>query len=352
LFQILNKTAFQASLGLFTDQYGADKVVVAIKGTFTMPKDSVVKIKLADEQLPVLYCDEYFGEPKTSSIKYPADMVLGKVGTDIGLVGHAYSNNGALIKQIPVSITVGELQKNILVVGDRHWEENKLMPGFSISEPAFFTKMPLLFERAFGGYDQSHKNEKDHRWNRENPIGTGFRINKDAVANHLLPNLEDPKNLISHWNDKPPVMGFGFIDSSWEPRIKYAGTYDKDWQKNQSPLLPIDFKIDFFNSASAGLRSQQFVCGGEDVRLENVSQRGLLHFKLPQINIRCTSHIGDTHNTEDAQLWTLLFEPDEERFYLVWGKSFPIGKQLTKMKSVKVEIEGESIVDPENWTSE
>ena len=347
MLQLLNKTAFETGVGLFTDPEGRDTVTIVVKGTFKIPKDPDREIELTEEQLPVLSIDEYYGKPGKSSVKYPMDIVLGKAATDAGLVGTAYSQDDTPVPQLPVSLRIGDLQKSILVIGNRYWKKNMLFPGFSISEPEPFTKMPVMYERAFGGIDESHEEKEKHGWHRENPIGTGFRINRHAVENHPLPNLEDPENLISQWKEKPAVMGYGFVDSSWEPRIHYAGTYDEAWQKNQSPLLPKDFKIDFFNSASRGLKAAQFLQGGERVELKNLSPSGLMEFTLPQIKINVTFHTNETSTSKEAKLWTVLIEPDENRFYLVWGASFPVGKQPSKMRYAEIEIQGKSAFSKE-----
>ncbi|MGD9201498.1 MAG: DUF2169 domain-containing protein [Chitinispirillia bacterium] len=347
MLQLLNKTAFETGVGLLTDQHGRESVCIAIKGTFTIPASFTDELTLAEEQLPVLTSDEYYGEPGKSSVKYPADVILGKTGTDIGLVGSAYSKDDAPTEKLKVSIRVGNLKKTIQVFGNRYWKKNKFLPGLSISKPELFTKMPLLYERAFGGADTSHEDKEKHTWYRKNPIGTGFKTNRHALENCALPNFEDPDNLISHWKNIPEVMGYGFIDSSWEPRITYAGTYDDAWQKNQSPLLPKDFKIDFFNAASRGLRTDQVIQEEQNVELINVSPTGLIEFTLPSIKINATFHTNEDAAAKETKLWTILFEPDKNRFYLVWGESFPIGKQPSKMRYIEVAIQGESAFSKE-----
>lgn len=339
MLQILNKTPFQAALALVTDQHGAEKVTVAIKGTFKIPARHG-EVRLADEQLPVFYTDQYYGEPGKSSIKYPADLVLGKSGTDIGLIGNAHSTGGKPVKRLPVSLRVGRLQKIIMVTGDRQWKKRTLMPGFSMTDPSLFREVPLVYERAFGGVDQTQKNKRKHDWDKRNPIGTGFRLNKGAVENHRLPNLEDPHHLISRWEDKPPVAGYGFIEGSWEPRLQFAGTYNDGWLKNQFPLLPIDFDVRFFNAAPPDLIAKGFLKGGEPVQMLNLSKKGIMEFNLPKLEISLMFRLGETRNQQKADLWTVVFEPDQDRFYMVWGGAFCVGKQPSRMRYVKVEMDG------------
>lgn len=341
MLQILNKTPFEAALALNTDQDGTEKVTVAIKGTFKVtPRHS--NVRLADKQLPVLYTDEYYGEPGKSSIKYPADLVLEKLNTDIGLIGIAHSPAGKPVKRLLVSLKVGTLKKTIMLMGDRQWQKSAFLPGFHMTDPTLFKEMPLIYERAFGGVDQTHRNEKKHGWDKKNPIGTGFRLNKNTVENHRLPNLEDPDHLISNWKDKPPVACYGFIDGSWEQRLQFAGTYNDEWVENQFPLLPMDFDVRFFNAAPPYLIAKGFLKGGEPVQMVNLSQKGILEFNLPKLEISLMFRLGETRNHQKADLWTVVFEPEDDRFYMVWGGSFCVGKQPSRMRYVKVEMDGQT----------
>lgn len=339
MLQILNETNLEAALSLTSDQRGADRVSIAVKGTFIIPQEDN-HVALAAEQLPVLYADEYSGKPGESSIKYPADLVLEKVNTNVGLIGNAHSPGAKPVKRLIASVTIGSLTKSILVTGDRYWKEKSLSAGFDMTDPTPFIHMPLIFERAFGGADHTDRNTTKHSYDNRNPIGTGFRTNSIAVANLKLPNLEDPEHLISHWKDRPPIACFGFTDSSWDQRMRYAGTYDNDWLKNQCPLLPEDFDFRFFNSADPHLISDSFLKGGEPVRLVNVSKKATLDFTLPKLDISLMFRLGESRNYQKADMWTVLFEPDKDRFYIVWGKSFSVGKQPSRMRYVKVEING------------
>ena len=330
---IKNKTPFQANLSLITDQTGTDRVCVMVKGTFKLNS----KTEITEKQLPLFRANQYYGDPGKSSIKYPTDFVLGKVNTDIGLIGTAYSPES--VTELPTLLQAGKLTKIITIFGDRYWKKYPIMPGLSKSLPIPFKTMPLLYEHAFGGEDKTHQNNKKHGTCESNPIGTGFRLNKEAVKNHILPNLENPKDLISSWKDKPQVTGFGFIEPAWGSSLQYAGTYDDDWKEKQFPLLPKDFDLRYFNTASKCLVADGFFTGGELIKIVNLSKNGDLKFNLPEIKLNCMLRLGKESIFQNSDIWTVLFEPDEDRFYIVWGTSFSIGKQPSLARYVNIEIE-------------
>ena len=229
--------------------------------------------------------------------------------------------------RLPATIRVGPVQKTVLVFGDRHWEKNLLGTGYSLSEPKPFKTMPLRYERAFGGRDTSFEKKQKVYFDGRNPIGAGFRMNRGAVENTPVANIEDPKHLIQNWKDKPPVANFGFTECFWQPRSALAGTYDQHWAAQQSPLLPMDFKMEFFNAAHPDLIIKGGLEGGEPVQLVNVCPDGVHTFNLPKYDINVIFRMGDQRQLCKPKIWTVAFEPDDHRFYMVWGCSFDVGKQ-------------------------
>jgi hypothetical protein len=322
MFQIQNKTPLPALLGLFTDPRGANVVSVVVKGTFVIAADTM---QPAAEQVPVHCQDVHYGEPATSSVRYPCDLVLGKLSTDVGLVGHAFSPNGQPVRELDVSLRVGPLHKHLIVFGDRIWQ------GGSASAPAPFTTMPLVYERAYGGNAPGSP-----EFVADNPVGTGFFLDKSAADGQPLPNIEDPQQLIGAWDDRPTPAGCGFLAPSWMPRRAYAGTYDERWQQEQFPLLPKDFDMRFFNCAAAGLTYDGFLRGDEPVELFNVSPHGPLRFRLPGIAIWMDALLRGRVSRRKGEIWTVILEPDRQRFSVVWGCSIEVGAQPSRLTEVVV----------------
>jgi len=342
MLQIINKTPFETGFNFFTDKNGEEKVSVAVKATFNIPEPDET-IKISEQQLPVFETTQYYGKPGQSSVKYPVDIVLEKINSDIGLTGSIHTPGNKPVQNVLVSLQVGRYKKDILIWGDRYWKKKLFFPGFYMTEPEFFTEMPLIYERAFGGFDIKQKNKKAITTIFEsNPIGTGFRNHKQSVNNHKLPNLEHPDHLIKSWKDKPDPAGFGFIDPAWGSLKKYAGTYDENWQKSQSPLLPKDFDNRFFNTASAGLVVNGFLKGDEPIVLCNLCKNKIVQFNLPAIKINSTFKHKSILSYEALNIWTILFEPDENRFMIVYGISFKVGKELSRVEYCKLEMSDSS----------
>lgn len=331
MWQVDNRTPFAAERGWVRDRNGAEIWLVAVKCTFDIKPDGSTQV--SEEQPPVLRVPEYYGEPGKSSIKYEADLIHTKKTTDILVVGHAYAPPGQAVTKLDVGVRVGPVKKILPVFGERQW--GVLGP----TDPEPFTKMPLVYERAFGGVDiKSAHPERDWEW--RNPVGCGFAVKKAHLDGMPVPNVESADRLISSWNDRPAPAGFGAICSHWQPRASFAGTYDDKWMKTRQPLLPDDFDERFFQCAPVDQQAPQFLMGGEPVALLNLSPTGSLHFALPKLYLGFETHFYDgsreIHKTR--KLHSVILEPDFPRVSLVWHSALPCHFKVQKLERTIVTL--------------
>jgi hypothetical protein len=247
VLQLKNPTGLAAAIFLSPDPDGVDTLYAVVKGTFALaPGLDGAEPPLAPEQVPVALAPEYGGDPLASSLRVPSDVSLVKPATDVLLVGHAYAPHGRATTCVDVSLAAGSLRKTVRVVGDRVWLRSGLGPV--ASEPAPFTAMPLVWERAFGGTDVV--GGVPHAEAR-NPVGAGYREPDGTRPLDLLPlpNLEDPASPVTSPALGPTPACFAPISEHWAPRRHHAGTYDEAWQRQRAPYLPADFDPRFFQLA-------------------------------------------------------------------------------------------------------
>lgn len=332
--QLINESPFFAERFVNMDNNGAEVLALLVKASFELTDESL-KALSDSKQFPIEFADIYRGEPGVSSIKYEADVGMCKEATDVVLMGHAYAKRVG-DPFVDVSFHLGGLNKTVRVFGDRHWE--KRLGVASISKPKPFDKVPLTYERAFGGTDISHTNPQFHENVPTNPVGAGFRAKHSTspVEGLKLPNIEDPKALISSLDDHPEPAGFGFIGKSWKPRIDFQGTYDDKWMKRRMPLLPEDFDERFNNSASSGLISNGYLVGGEQVEIINASQSGYLGFSLPQVTLQCDTMIGAKIIPIDMNLDTVIVDTDLNCLILLWRGMHNVHKVVEDVRWVRV----------------
>jgi hypothetical protein len=309
-----NKSPFPAEIIPALGIQGEVYLVIILRGTFLAEQNG--KPSPAALQEPVCLEDSYVGIPGKSSIKFASDFAISKSGTDVAMLGSAYAPGGRPTTMVGVELSVCPISKRVIVFGDRQWARHLGVP--SISRPKPFVKMPLSFERAFGGVDTTHQDSSKHAWEQRNPIGAGFRKYKpiDGLA---LPNIEDPSNLISSPKDYPTPQGFGFIGRDWQPRRSFVGTYDDAWRKEQCPLLPIDFDYRYFQAAHPDLVTKSHLNGDEPVRITGAVPEGVLTFDLPGLAICVAVHRRRGRVLRGiAALDTVIVRPDEHCLNMVW----------------------------------
>jgi hypothetical protein len=291
--------------------------------------------ELLEAQTPLFYSAEHIGEPGTSSIRYEADLIPAKPATDVIVNGHAYAPAGKPAHAVDVSIRVGPLTKRLRVFGDREWYTG-VSGGLRPSSPATFERMPITYERAFGGWDRTDPDPAQQQLYFRNPIGRGFATKEQSLNGRALPNIEHPSHLISSWNDRPVPAGFGAIASYWSPRLEWGGTYDDVWMKNKFPLLPDDFDNRFYQCALPDQQVEGYLRGGEEVVLKNLTESGGLQFRLPKVQLAFSTFFGKEKQEHRASLQSVVIEPDVPQVVVVWQTSLACHHLLDQLDETMV----------------
>lgn len=328
MLQFKNGTPFQGTIYLMPDAEGIDTLFAVVKGTLILGE----RLALVEKQLPVTLADEYHGEPGKSSIKNPSNVSLTKPATDVLLLGSAYAPGGRPTTQMDISLATGPLRKTVRVFGDRVWERGGV--GASVSSPVPFERMPLVWERAYGGMD--HKGD-ELRAEARNPVGAGYHAEdgENPVDGLRLPNLEDPADLVTSLKQHPGPACFGPICAHWQPRLSYAGTYDERWQQERAPYLPQDFDARFFQMAPPGLVASGYLQPGDRIEVLGVTPSGSLRVQLPPVRIAITYVVDGSPQPVPANLDTVVIEPDQGRLVLVWRAALRCDKKALRVSEVR-----------------
>lgn len=331
--QIQNNTPYAAAWVALPNVQGQETVLLVAKATFAFDADG--KLTPAQEQRPVEMKDSYRGEPDRTSAVWESDLALAKQGADAILVGHARPASAGQ-DRVDVSFQVGTVRKTVRVFGDRRWEAGAF--GARIGKTSPIDKVPLVYEKAFGGRDESVPEAVEIY--PPNPAGTGFRKDAKKLDGVLLPNLEDPRHLISRASDRPPPAGFGFFGRGWAPRKDWAGTYDDAWRKDRCPLLPSDFQVRHFNAAHPDLMLPQPLQGGESVVVENAAAAPTLRLMVPLVGLVFLVGLDSEVKTLTPTLDTLVVDTDASRMVLVWRAAFPCHRKLLRLRGFRLDLAG------------
>ncbi len=332
MLQLKNKTPFQAQIFLFPDPQGIDNLYVVVKATFGLDPD----IHIAEKQKPIVMADEYWGEPGASSLKYATEAHPSKPGTDVVVNAEACALQNRPVSEMTVELNVAGRSNILKVYGDRYWEKGIF--GASPSSPQPFLRMPLVYERSFGGMHVIDKDGGTILSEPRNPVGKGFldKRHTQELEKAGVPNIENDRNRINAPGDAVQPVGFGYIAPSWQPRVSYAGTYDEAWQKSRAPYLPKDFDPRFFHAAHPNLIFNKYLQGGEPVSAINMSPRGKQQFNIPVCDLNIAVTIGEQKQTPRVNLETILLEPTDERFCMTWRAAVPCGRNVMRIKKIDI----------------
>jgi hypothetical protein len=335
--KIDNKSRYVFEALYLVDEDFRPLLVAVLKATFSVGKHG--RCTLAERQVDLNLGGEHWGEdPENSSYKYEPEVAFVKPATDVVLVGHAHAPRSNTT-EMQVQLQAGKLRKDALVTGDRLWY--KAAGAIVKTRPAAFEKIPLCYERAFGGWDRDHPDRNKHSCEPRNPVGTGYRAAGGFKDGIRLPNIEDPRAPISEFVDRPTPVGFGFVSPHWKPRADLVGTYDAAWQKQRSPLLPKDFDRRHLNAASPGLIASGHLRGDESVAATGVTPEGKWSVTLPGVRPPSVTAIlrDGQRKLLSPVLDTVILEPDEQRVQMLWRSHLTLRTGPHDVSSVEVSAE-------------
>lgn len=321
MWMLDNRTPYQAERTWVRDKEGAHDWIVVVKATYDIAEDG--GLTLSEAPVVPLHEPEYRGVPGASSVKYEADLTPMKPGTDVYLNAIAYAPRGRACTEVMVSLRVGRLSKELMVYGERIWEKT-WTGGATLSSPRPFETVPIIYERAFGGFDNLDPDPRRHSIDFRNPSGIGLACRKSHLFGRPAPSIEYPgRKLGDGW---PP--GFGAVASFWSPRKELAGTYDDRWMLERRPLLPEDYEPRCLLCAPLDQQPEGYLCGGEEVELVNLTPRGRLLLILPNVSLRFGTFFGSLQKVHRAELVSMIIDSEGPRLILVWQTRLACGNDV------------------------
>jgi hypothetical protein len=275
----------------------AFRVTVIVKATFTLVPEGDARLA---PPLDIVREDVRSGHGAETGLERASEIAPYLPSAGILLFGHAYPAS-ATPSAASVRLGIGRigplLDKTLHVVGDR----SSSAP--SVSKP--FDKMPLVYERAFGGpgFD-------------ENPAGVG------ASGAGPLPNILDPTN-------PRRAVGFGPIPRHWAPRRRFLGNASADKVATVVPALPEGFDFRYFHAAPSD-QQLDFLAGDEWILLDGMHpMHPRLRSRLPGLRAEARFHtepIGNPGQGREIVLSadTLVIDADRLAASVIFRGSFPV----------------------------
>lgn len=330
-----NQTPFAYESVFLADEEAYPVLVTLVRATYTFTGRGLA---LAEVQAPVPLAGELYGDsPETSSWRHEPETAFIKPATDVVLIGHAVAPRRGAV-EAEVRFQVGPVSKTAHIFGDRQWVRSA--GAVTMTKPQPIDRIPLVYERAFGGQDGTIGTPERPAFEPRNPVGRGYRAPRGSFEEGIyLPNVEDPANMIQRYGQVTSIVGFGFTAANWQPRAALAGTYDPTWIRDRMPLLPHDFDRRFFNGAAVGLVAPGYLRGDEPVAVSGVSTAGPFTFQLPGTpRPTCLVTLLRRRDVRvETQLDTVVVDTAAQAVYLTWRGHIRLRDGAHDVKSIVVD---------------
>jgi len=298
-----------------------------VKGTFKLTHDGLLK-PLIDQPAFVIN-DIYEGDEDRSALAYPSDLIPFKRGTDLIVTGSAKPVGGKPALRWLASIAVyrdGQtdptLQKAIQLTGPRYWKYG-LLEGWQLSEITPASAVRLSYALAYGGATAGPwEKERDIHW--PNPFGRGYfgRDKPNSALTYQAPQILAAKAGTPKWLRPLESAGLSPMDGIQQARLQFSGTYDQRWEQEVKPHIPLDMKLDFWNTVPQDQVAHPYLSGGEEIRTAGLfaSEDGLCNFKLPNYEVFVVPlHEGRKLDRLDMNLDTVVIDLDKRHVTLRWA---------------------------------
>ena len=331
---LFNATPYKAAYNLGLQKSGRNCLIIVVKATFNLPKKSDEEPLLAEDQVELFDTDTFTGDPGMSAPIYENDFATHKPKCDVLLHASAYSQKP--VTEMQVGFKLNDIEKTMNIIGPRYLK--KSISGNAATKPEPFTQQTISYDTAYGGAETKNLDDTGKYSSHEkNPVGVGFYPfrNSDELLGRSLPQSEEIGKPASSLNNTSYVpKAFGPIARNWEPRLKLGGTYDDHWSDNIRPFLPEDFDELFYQCAPPDQQTK-YLRGGEQVLLSGLVPQGKIKFNLPKVDVPMQAILsnGERHNLNPV-IDTLIIEPDEERFTMVWRSRIGIRKSAHEVDTL------------------
>ncbi|MBS1588553.1 MAG: DUF2169 domain-containing protein [Bacteroidetes bacterium] len=250
-----------------------------------------------------------------------SDYVFQRGGIDVMVFGNAVAPNNIPIQRMLVKVAIaGKLSKEIMVIGNRKWKQ--MVTGLSITNPEPFTEMPIGLANAYGGWAVWDELRFPYS---NNPHGKGFIWEKEFADGVPLPNVENPQQLITEWNQKPHPETLGSMPMC-EKKVNHSATIN--YEKKELGSL----SNTFFNASLPDMIVKELL-PGEEIIVEGMTSKGNFKMVVPDHSFSADIFLGTQTNVRKMQIDQIGVEPNIGRAFITYRYPFNYkvipGKQRT-----------------------
>ena len=345
-----NYTSFPAIGWLSWDNKAKEynSVVVRVKYLFDkMDNEGLWSLKLDPNQGELFSTDMFYEDNMDASVLFESDYIAYKPHADLVVNAYARSSEPLMYKRCGVKVlrlntnnVETLIEHHLNVKGKRYWKD--AFGGWKITLPEKTTKVAIRYENTYGGIVADPYKEGEYlKYCHQNPIGKGI-FHKELIKQNRIIEVSQIEAVGEPMEEKGrdyTPQGLGFIHRSWQPRIKLAGTFDKEWLDNKHPVMPDDFQESHNNGANPNLqlKNKGYFKVNDIVLLDNLLQgQSRQAFIIPDFFFKSEIHIVKEKLTFDLNIDTVVVdiradEMSDNTIYISYRKRIPAIKHTKKV---------------------
>ena len=332
--ELVNQTGVPAALlmsdrGVRADGGRVRTGAIVAKATYDVAPDGTLALT---SRLPIPI---FQMEQETELGILPRDLVpRSDTRVEVLLVGAAYAPRGQPAPRCTVELTIGSVERSLLVTGHREWSSGH-QPR--ITDPVPFQRMPLTWAQAMGGsaevwIDEKSRIEVSDSLNR---YGTGFDLERHLqllrtawqcpdgyprATSYVrpLPNIEHPQHQITRRQDTPlpycwaPMpLDLGLRLASARAGLESGALAPEDPERGLEPqhyALP-DLRFDT-------------PAPGTTILLDGCQPEGRWSFRWPSMRVLVDYVAGRRSGVRELSPFMAVLLPEERRFTISYHHWF------------------------------
>ena len=334
MWDVDNTPPFPHAQTFLRDAEGRSLWVVGVKATLAFRPGRACLF--VPDQVPVHHGPVFAEDDTQSDLLADTDITLPKDQVDVTVDATAYPPRDVRVEQPYLAqISVGPMNKPVQVAPPSmlsRWQ------GVTPIKDATPDPVPLRYSSAFGGERTD-----------DNPIGLGDdpRAERETTP---MPRLSLPGKPLQNPKFPVPPVALNAIPRSWPARDALSGTYDAEWQRRRSPLLPTDLQSEFWQAAPPDQRLDRAALSGAHVTLTNMtSSDGAwadppVSFALPFVGFGIRTQFRGQWCPLAPELQTIHIAADARLISLFYLATLPIeaGKNDVLVGSTIISLEDSS----------
>jgi hypothetical protein len=305
MWQVENHTPFAHHGGFLRDHQARSLWCVWLKASFVFRADQPLLFHA--QQVPVHLAPLFEGD----TLLADSDLTPPKPMVDVVVLAKGYAPPGQ--ERFTAGISVAGRSKLMDVVPPATWSKRgAIVPGTPVPGG-----VPLTYANAWGGVEFG-----------DNPLGQGFV--KGEAQGKALPRVLPVGVVPAKPTDKPQPVALSPLPKTWPQRRNLGGTYDDDWSRRRSPLLPADLDPRYWQAVPEDQRIARDVANGAQVVLTNLTSTdgqlsdGTVTFALPHLEFEVATRFRSAWVQQQADLQTIALDVENRCVTLCWQASLPI----------------------------